>query len=185
MKKPIIIAVLLAIVVIVTFFVVFMGLGGEETPEVEGEDNICIGEHKWEFSRLSSDSASGEYLIYECTECDETKTVGVDEAEHSFVLDSDTDHVDCQTVINVQLRCTVCGWRKSMEGLFGNHIWSGSSSAFCGEEGTFERTCSVCGESESGTTLGLDHDLRYGTDSESENRYEYCTRCEYTTGGAD
>ena len=183
MKLSVIIALLSLVLVAVGCLIGFGQCNSADSSDGSQGDNVCEGEHKWEFVIIDNNIYDGDHLIYECSECHLTKKVGVDEADHKFVIYNVIGSGDCQSVVYAVFKCSVCGWLKTMEGKFGYHEWTGSSTAFCGEEGYFERTCTICGEPESGTTLGLSHDLRYekGQQANGVLDYEYCTRCDYTT----
>ena len=125
----------------------------------DGENNAeaCNGNHNWQYRERFIkyyDDVGKEVVCYACTACGEEKLEPVELVSHSFVEEVSVEG-DCQTDRVINHICTVCGWTKYEVLGKANHAWSGSSTAECGADGYFERSCTVCGESESGTLIGL------------------------------
>lgn len=146
------------------------------------------GDHVYgELHYYNNNVYEGESFYVTCTRCGNSKEVAPSEVEHDLVLEDTVDEGNCQNVRRDLYRCTVCSYSTLKDGELGNHSWSGSSTAMCGGDGYFERTCSVCNNSESGTMIGLQHDLAHceGEAPECENDgykpYDHCMRCDYDT----
>ena len=158
------------------------GGGDPGKPIVDCKGNHTYGEHHDVHSDGSQDC-----VWLTCTACGQAVQVPASEVEHTLVLDGVVDEGDCQTTMKSMYTCSVCGWQTIREGDYGRHDWGSTSTALCGEEGYFERSCFICGKSESGTTLGLTHELIHYDREEPEcetyghEAYDACARCSYNT----
>ena len=180
----------LAMVIVLSFagIVLFMGPGGRmDTPPPPPDEPSCEGEHTWKFDGIALNSSTMKQQVnFFCEICFSTKAVDVDEAEHDFVRWRIDTEGDCKTRETVIYICNICGWEKVIDGDYGLHCWVRESTAFCGEVGEYQRYCQTCDLEESGSTEGLEHDLRYVEESltgctvPGSLSYEYCVRCSYT-----
>ncbi len=151
------------------------------------EPSICNGNHTYGAEHYSFRSGPNNVAMVAipCTVCGEEYTIDAAYAEHTF--ESYKSEGNCQTTVEITYECTICNWSYKEDGGYGSHNWSGSSTAMCGGDGYFERTCSVCGDSESGTMIGLQHDIAHrdgelpDCDSEGWKPYDECMRCGYDT----
>lgn len=153
--------------------------------------DVCNGNHTYGtehylFKTSYQGNENTEMVRFICTVCGaDSEDILAADAEHTF--ETYKSEGNCQTAIEIKHECTICNWSYKEDGGYGSHNWSGSSTAMCGGDGYFERTCNVCGKSENGTLIGLQHDLVHhdgelpDCDSEGWDPYDDCMRCGYDT----
>ncbi|MBQ9801763.1 MAG: leucine-rich repeat domain-containing protein [Clostridia bacterium] len=155
------------------------------------KENIC--DHQWTYIERGGANCQEQIeRYYTCTLCSSYYSEYLSYGEHTWVLQDDslTYEATCTTEGETGIyHCTTCGSDMIRKTPIDpeNHVWSGESSAQCGEEGYYQCTCLGCGKAESGTTLGLSHDLKFIASDEPYcdafgwKDYEQCRRCDYTT----
>lgn len=206
MKKPLLKKILIVVVLILLVAICIFGWR-------ECERNSCadiypgVGNGAINHEGKSSDSSSSipcshdwvlmdsgtryctevSYDYYECSNCYETKEIEQTPIGHDYEQ-VDAFIGNCQIKARISYRCSRCEDEKTEFFGYGSHNWYEiESSSLCGSEGYFERSCGTCGENESGTTLGLSHDLITKEAlaptcfNVGYEEYEECTRCTYTT----
>jgi len=185
MKKSIWLQMLFGIVLLSLAMICLSACGSSRDPGQEG--SACNGNHTYgeEHYFFYSGPDNTPTVAIPCTVCGEQYTVSPEEAKHTFELYPSEGN--CQTTITVTHVCSICNWSYSEDGGYGPHSWSGSSTAMCGGDGYFERTCGICGKSESGTLIGLQHDIEHREGElptcnyDGWKPYDECTRCDYDT----
>lgn len=186
MKKSFCLKILF-VVALLSLAMLCLGACGSSAP---ADPYACNdgGDHVYgELHYYNNNVYEGESFYVTCTRCGNSKEVAPLEIEHDLVLGNTVDKGNCQNARKDLYDCTICGYSTVKVGELGNHSWSGSCTAMCGSDGYFERSCSVCGTSESGTMIGLQHDIAHrdgelpDCDSEGWKSYDECMRCDYDT----
>jgi len=151
------------------------------------ESSTCNGNHSYGKNHEFHGNSNGDYVSLTCEICGESIFVDPSDVEHDFEFENTVKEGDCQTQKQEMYSCTICNYSKVEFGEIGHHNWLENSTAMCGGDGYFERSCSICGESESGTMIGLQHDIAHrdgelpDCDSEGWKPYDECMRCGYST----